>query len=628
MDKVKLIALGLDLNGRIVYANPYLLNLTGYTAEEVQDRDWIEVFIPERFRSEVATLFRALFSQEDDPRLLYSENAIVTKGGEERCIAWNNTVQRDNMGMPEGTMSIGEDITARRQAEAAIAERNRLIEENERLFREIADTVPARIGMTDAQGRLTYSTAQSEAFYGIPSKELLGLIAPPGVHPDDLEFVLKAWSEASQRRSPIDLEYRQRRADGQWRWISSRAVPRFGGDGAFLGFIGVMVDVTERRNAEAALVEAKHAAEEANRAKDEFIAALSHELRTPLTPVLMTAAALESDESLDPLLHEQISLIRHNVDLEARLIDDLLDVTRITCGKFSLRPEKTDIHEVLAKAVETVSEEISRKNITIHIETNAPCATMEADPARLQQVFWNLLKNAVKFTPSGGRITIRTTNPELHRLSVEVCDNGVGIAPESLDKIFAPFEQVAVGDHRFGGLGLGLTIAKTIVELHQGVITAASDGLNSGATFTVQLPVKEVGQIPSRQPGTEPRKPISPLHILLVEDNDATRSVLERLLTRDGHHVQSVATCTAAREAAHQQSATDPFQVLISDLGLPDGSGLKLVQEIKAQVPRVTAIAISGYGTEQDIQDSLQAGFSSHLTKPVTIEEIRHTLVA
>jgi len=500
--------------------------------------------------------------------------------------------------------------------------------ESERRFSEVADTAPARIWMTGPDGLLIYCNQQTAEFYGIPRNDLLGLNAPPRVHPDDFEPCFRLWQSAFQKRIPIRVEFRQLRADGVWRWTNAHVVPRFAHDGTFLGYIGLMVDVTERRAAEAALTEAKRVAEDANRAKDDFIAALSHELRTPLTPVLMIANMLAEDPELPLAAREQVQVLLRNTEMEVRLIDDLLDATKLARGKFSIQPEEVSIGELLRGALETVREGILKKQIEIHVAIDATRGVLLADPVRLRQVFWNLLKNAIKFTPENGHIHVRAFNPDLKTVAVEVRDTGAGIAPDMLKKIFTPFEQgAAAGKAHFGGLGLGLTISRAIVELHGGSITAASNGLHLGATFTVSLPIGKDGKAVQSTEVREPARRQAPLHILLVEDNDDTRILLARLLERESHRVQAVSSCRDAY-SAFEDAASGPFQALISDLNLPDGNGFEVVRKIKAKTPGIKAIALSGYGSEEDIQRSIESGFNVHLTKPIALENLRQVLAA
>ena len=249
-------------------------------------------------------------------------------------------------------------------------------------------------------------------------------------------------------------------------------------------------DITAQKASEFAIRESQREAEQATRAKDNFIAALSHELRTPLTPILLIAESLEANERLDPDTRAQIMQIRQNAALEAQLIDDLLDVTKIARQKINLRPEPVDLHQMLSSALDTVDNDLSRKGIVARVHANARFVCANADPTRIQQVFWNLIKNAAKFTHEGGTIDIRTFNEDDRSLSIEIHDSGIGISPENLPSLFDPFEQgAATGNPRFGGLGLGLTISKAIIELHDGTIAATSDGVGHGAKFTVRLPV-------------------------------------------------------------------------------------------------------------------------------------------
>lgn len=379
--------------------------------------------------------------------------------------------------------------------------------------------------------------------------------------------------------------------------------------------------------------------EQASRAKDNFLAALSHELRTPLTPVLMAAASLSEDERLPEDVRTQLGMIERNIGLEARLIDDLLDLTRIAKGKLPLRPQLCDSHSLISLAMEIVRDDAHEKGLVLEREFHAQKCGLMADPSRFQQVIWNLLRNAVKFTPKGGKITIRTRDEdvpgEAPRLRIEVTDTGIGIAQGAIDRIFQPFEQVHEGEHRFGGLGLGLSIARAIVDLHQGRISAESGGPDQGATFIVQLPGATeapagISNNGERRNGTSPQGctpeemgSVPPLHILLVEDHDATLQVLTRLLIRTGYRVTSVNTITAAKSEAE----ANRFDLVISDLGLPDGSGNELMEKLRDQ-HGLRGIALSGYGMEEDVDRSRKSGFQAHLIKPIEMNQLRRTILS
>ncbi|HEX8280967.1 MAG TPA: response regulator, partial [Chthoniobacterales bacterium] len=362
--------------------------------------------------------------------------------------------------------------------------------------------------------------------------------------------------------------------------------------------------------------EARDEAERANLAKDRFLAMLSHELRTPLTPVLTSLLSLEFEEELADGIRPTLQMIRRNVELEARLIDDLLDLTRISKGKVQLNLEIVDAHTLLRNALEICQSEIDQKNLTLALELNAKRVDLEADPARLQQIFWNLIKNAVKFTPEAGKITVRTSNDESGEFRFEVLDTGVGIDAESLPKIFKAFEQ---GERaRLGGLGLGLAISKALVETHHGRISAHSDGREKGASFTALLPDstrRATDQIDGIAHAPKERKP---MRILLVEDHEDTNRSLTQLLRRRGYHVRPAHNIAKAVEVA----AKEEFDVLVSDIGLPDGTGVDLMQQLKASDRPIFGIALTGFGMEEDIRRSHDGGFDHHLIKPVDLNRL------
>ena len=377
-------------------------------------------------------------------------------------------------------------------------------------------------------------------------------------------------------------------------------------------------DITERKRAEETLRLAMAEIEQGSRAKDDFLAALSHELRTPLTPVLMTAAALESDPALPIEVRDQLAMMRRNIELEAQLIDDLLDVTRISRGKLRIAPVAADLHELLGHTAEIVRSDGFSKQVRIVFALDAARHHALVDPTRLQQIFWNLFKNALKFTPTGGSITVSTRNDAEDWIFLSFEDTGIGISAEALPHVFNAFEQGDIsGSHRYGGLGLGLAISRAIVEVHGGTIRAESEGAGCGATFTLALATVDA-------PAASPRasaplfSPARALRLLIVEDHEATRTVLTRLLGRNGHHITSAGTmceALAAFVAGH-------FDAVISDLGLPDGSGLEMIREMQSLRP-VPAIALSGYGMEEDLRQTKEAGFFAHLVKPVHLDQLR-----
>ena len=371
--------------------------------------------------------------------------------------------------------------------------------------------------------------------------------------------------------------------------------------------------------------QARAEAERASGAKDEFLAALSHELRTPLTPVMLTVSLMESHPNLPEDLREDVATIRRNVELESRLISDLLDLTRISKGKLQLDERDVDLHLIVRSAVDICQREASAK---LTLDLSAARHTVHGDPTRLQQVFWNLINNAIKFTSADGTIVVRSENPAdaPETIRVSVTDSGVGIDASVLPKLFNAFEQGEVRAARQqAGLGLGLAISRKLAEAHGGTITAHSQGRGCGSTFAVDLPAVahaldrsafvperagvEVSALTAVAAGSVLSRR---LNVLLVEDHEPTLRAMERLLRQIGHRVtsaRSVATATST-------GATDRYDLLISDLGLPDGSGLDIIRRLRDRYAG-RAIALTGYGMESDVSASREAGFAEHLTKPV-----------
>ncbi len=363
---------------------------------------------------------------------------------------------------------------------------------------------------------------------------------------------------------------------------------------------------------------ASEAAERANAAKDRFLATLSHELRTPLSPVLLAAAEWATNRDLPEALRDDLAMIHRNVELETRLIDDLLDLTRIVSGKLRLHPEPVRVHPLLTSVLDICAGDIFDKDLHVECDLRAADDRIIADPARLQQVLWNLIKNATKFTPDGGRIRVVTSDDGRGRLRIEVRDSGVGIPPDALPRVFEAFEQGgAEVTQRHGGLGLGLAISRAVVDLHGGTIRAESEGTGRGASFIVELPASRASVEPLASSGPSPggHERRSGLRILLVEDHADTAKLLGRLLGRMGYVVLTAGTVARALDLAE----AEPFDLVISDVGLPDASGYDLMRQI-GQKHGISGIALSGYGMEGDLREAREAGFAEHLIKPVTVE--------
>jgi PAS domain S-box-containing protein len=392
--------------------------------------------------------------------------------------------------------------------------------------------------------------------------------------------------------------------------------------GEIRGFSKVTRDITDQIRSREFEAE-KIAAQKASKAKDDFLAALSHELRTPLTPALAAATYLQDNAEKFPReFAEDIQIIKRNVQLQARLIDDLLDLTRIARGMLHLEMEDCDAHKIIENALEMAKSAIAAKQFNLSTGLKAKRYHILADCIRLQQVFWNLINNAVKFTSQGGQITLRTFNDKDGRFHFEIEDTGIGIEPQRLASLFQPFEQAdpSVG-RQFGGLGLGLAISKRLIDLHHGRIEADSRGRSFGATFKVTLDAQPEGTAADGVNHRLGGKTSKPLRILLVEDHNDTRRTLSRLLTHFGHDVVTADNV----EGAMARMASNNIDAVLCDIGLPDGSGYEVAAQARAN-GGVKTIALTGFGTEQDVQRSKEAGFDFHLVKPINFQELQTIL--
>lgn len=654
------------LQGIITTWNAGAQRIFGYSAEEVIGKSITILIPPDRGDEETRILERV----KQGKTVLPYETIRVTKDGRLLNVSLTVSPVKDASGIIVGVSKIARDITQRKQAEA---ERARLLalEQAARAKAEAAEN-RARF-LAEASASLA-STLDYEVTLGNVARAAVPEIADGcAVHLLDRSGAIRrvgvayadpaqrAISEELQKRYPdppdapkgIPAVLRSRKPElypeisdeslvavardsehlailRSLRMSSAMIVPIVANQHA-LGTITFVMAESGRHFTEADLpfaedlaARAATAAENArlyqelhhaNAAKDHFMAVLSHELRTPLNPVLMIVADLERDDSIAADIREQMTVVRRNVELEARLIDDLLDSTRIAKGKLQLHRKIVDTAELIRRAIAIVEGDARAKGVRLEVMTCPEPCPVDADPARLQQVIWNIVKNAVKFTPKGGWVRLSCEIALAGRVRITVEDNGIGIPREHLGKIFNAFEQ---GDprtsHHFGGLGLGLAISKMLVTLHAGSLIARSDGPNQGATFLIELPLAAQPS-PKADSGSLPAPPRILLRLLLVEDDEMTSKVMVRLLTKRGYCVSAASSIQEALSRLEEA----PIDLLISDVGLPDGSGRKLMEKVRQSHP-IPGIALSGYGTEADLAQSSDVGFSVHLTKPIDIE--------
>lgn len=475
--------------------------------------------------------------------------------------------------------------------------------------------------LLDEAGRIQFWNRAARTIFGYEAAEVLGqsaaLLFPPEAQPH--AALAGELQQARSHGKANDNRWLIAR-DGRRLWAEGSVTALADDEGRPSGFCKLVHDATDSYLAAEALRQAKEDADRANQAKDRFLAVLSHELRTPLAPITTAVHVLEKVAQLDDRHRDLLPMIRRNVALEARLIDDLLDLTAIGAGKVSLQRERVDMHQLTQAVVAMVGETLQDKGIRLELALEAPCPWVEADQARMQQVLWNIMRNAAKFTPEGGRILVRTQSID-GEFSLSCTDSGIGIATEALPRIFRPFEQADSEVARsYGGLGLGLAIAQGLMQQHGGQIRASSDGRGTGATFTITLPCAVGAEQPSRAPVPEaaPRDG-GRKRVLLVEDNEDAAVALAMCLEEYGYIVHHVATCADALRTAR----AEPFDAVLTDLGLPDGSGIDVGRALSKDLP---VVALSGYGREQDRQRSAEAGFAAHLVKPADPAEVHAKL--
>jgi PAS domain S-box-containing protein len=535
--------------------------------------------------------------------------------GKERWLSEKGRAVFDSSGKITRFIGAVLDITERKQSEHGIRAR-------EAQLRFVTDhAASVLIAHCDRQERFLFVNAPYAMRFGQSRDDLIGRPLRETIGEGAYAIVAPQIAEALKGKR-VDFEAEIPYVTGT-RWMASTYVPEVQADGQVLSFVAVIQDITDRKIAELILERAKREAEDANRAKDQFLAMLSHELRTPLTPVLMTIAALRRDPTVNDSLRRDLEVLQRNVELEALLIDDLLDLTRFTHGKFELHQEAVDIHAAIDHALGISSPDLTKKNLSVIRHLEATEHHCWADAARLQQVFWNLVKNAVKFTPHGGKIEVRTRDDGDHFIIIDVADTGIGIDPALQPRIFDAFEQGGRSTtSKFGGLGLGLAIAKRVIDLHHGSITVRSPGRDQGATFTIKLKAMQTSLLDGPAYLLDfDAVAAGPADILLVEDHEDTARVMQRILGAAGYIVAHAPRIADARKLAKDRK----FDLIISDVGLPDGTGLELMRELH-QTYGLRGIALSGYGTDEDLAASKAAGFSEHLTKPIDWDRLRDAI--
>lgn len=497
-------------------------------------------------------------------------------------------------------------------------------------LRTFADALPQLVWITDSDGKVSYCNAQWWKYTGLTYEQSIGDGWTILLHPEDLDRTLARWNHACQTGEPYEIEYRLRRAsDGEYRWFIGRGLPFRSPSGQILAWFGTCTDIHDQKVAQELLEQAQKQLEQTAKAKDEFLAVLSHELRTPLSAILGWVQLLRMNALNPTEQSEALATIEEQAKVQSQLVEDLLEVSRIISGKFRMRDESVDLHRVVMAAIEAIRPAASNKQIPLKFEPIDQSLQVRGDAQRLQQVVWNLLTNAVKFTPEGGQIVVSLDRQgSLARL--KVVDTGCGIEPFMLERIFNRFEQADSSASRsHAGLGLGLSIVKHIVDLHQGTITAESRGKNLGSTFTVLLPIQAIcfDHNPDQpELSIDHKTALTGRRLLVVDDDLHTRIMLQAVLRTFG---AEVVLAESAAEAIHKlQDQT--FDALLSDLAMPGKNGLELIRQVRQNAGRLStlpAIALTAYSSVDDQAAALQAGFDRHVSKPVQPLTLLKTIV-
>jgi PAS domain S-box-containing protein len=475
------------------------------------------------------------------------------------------------------------------------------------------------IFMLDPAGRVVGWNAGAERILGYTDGDIMGKPFNLIFTAEDREAQRPEQElKAARENGRADDERWHVRKDGSRFWASGVVTPLWDDAGTLQGFAKVLRDITDRKKTEEEL-------EEANRRKDEFLAMLAHELRNPLAPILNAVHLVKREPASSPTLQQAGGIIERQLGRVVRIVDDLLDVSRITRGKIQLRKERVTLQAVVNHAVETVRSFIESRKHSQSVALPPEAIWLEADPLRLEQVLVNLLNNAAKYTEPGGKISI-TAERVGNECELKVRDTGVGIVAEMLPRVFDLFVQADKSlDRSQGGLGIGLTLVKKLVAMHGGTVEARSEGIGHGSEFVVRLPVvPEVAGLKPEQAPQAAQKTQNPLRVLIVDDNVDTAESLAMLLKLFGHETRVAHT----GQRALQMAVVEKPDVLVLDIGLPGMDGYEVAQRIRqhGELANVRLIAVSGYGQDADRKRSEVAGFNHHLVKPVDPAKLQELL--
>jgi len=602
----------IDLVADVARYSPQLCDIAGLLPGTETTVDGFLEFLHPEDREAALVQFAAAAAPGSDGAF-GSEVRILRADRRQRWLAWRGRLVMGDL--PEGrgpvrVIGAAQDITARKRAHAALVE-------SEAQYRALAEAMPYVVYRTGPDGVATYVNSAWYTYTGADPTGPDRFEWIERIHPEDRERALAAMHQALDTGQPFAADFRLRRHDGEYRWHANRAVPiESAGETRWIGTFADTHDITL----------AAAALKDADRRKDEFLATLAHELRNPLSPMRIAVTLLGRREKDDPELAQLRMVIDRQVEHLTRLVDDLLDVSRITRDRLTLRREPVDLSSIITSVVDAARPELDRHEHHLTVRITPEPLPAECDVVRITQVFSNLLNNAAKYTPRGGSISV-TAERDGATAVVRVRDSGVGVPADQLPRLFEMFYQADPAlDRPEGGLGIGLTLVHRLLEMHQGSVEAHSAGPGQGSEFVVRLPLGEPSQPSSAGPTREPDRAASPagLRLLVVDDNQDSAEMLRALLEACGNTVFTAFDGLAAIEVA---DAERPDAILL-DIGLPGLNGYEVCRRLRARAwcRGTLIVAQTGWGQEQDRERSREAGFDQHFTKPIDDEALLQVL--
>ena len=616
------------LDGVIVSWNEGAQRIFGYAPHEIIGKPVTILIPPEHLTEEPGILARIRRGERID----HYQTVRTRKDGSRLYVSLTVSPIRNALGEIVGASKIARDITLQKRAEEAL-------KASDSRFRNLADSAPVLIWMADSSRAFTWFNKTWRDFTGRPLEQDLGFGWTQNVHADDLEKCLHALTSSFEARSSFRIEHRLGRADGAWRWVINNGTPLYEGlSDTFSGYVGSCIDITELRQAQSErdeLLKAERAArseaERLSHMKDEFLATLSHELRTPLNAIMGWSRLLRRVGSESPDYLRGLDTIERNAHVQAQIVGDLLDMSRIISGKVQLDIQALDLVEVITGAIDSVRPSVEAKKLRLQTMFDARGgARIRGDAGRLQQVFWNLLTNAVKFTPAEGKISVVLERVNSH-VEITVADSGVGIKTEFLPFVFDRFRQAdSTTSRRYGGLGLGLSIVKHLVEQHGGSVRVKSPGEGQGSSFIIALPISVIqtdsgdtaGPLTLGESSLDSIElpSLAGVTVLVIDDEEDARILIDRFIVERGGRTLPAANA----EEALRVLESEPLDIIVSDIGLPEVDGYAFIRRVRKQGRNQTtmAIALTAYARPEDRQRALLAGYQMHLVKPVDPREL------